>query len=55
MFFKVGSTIIPLHDGIAPQVQHAQHTVAHMNQQLTSIGVQAERINDVALEGITRI
>lgn len=53
MFFKVGSTKIPLHDGMAPQVQHAQHTVTHMNQQLTSIGVQAERVDDVALESIT--
>ena len=49
MFFEVGSTKIALHDGIAPQVQHAQHTVAYMNQQLASIGVQAEGVDDITL------
>ena len=52
MFFEVGCTKIALHDGIAPQVQHAQHTVADMNQQLTSIRMQTEGVDDVTLQNM---
>ena len=55
MFLEVGSTKIALHDGIAPQVQHAQHAVTHVNKQFSSIGVKLERVDHITLHSKPQI
>ena len=55
MLFKVGSTKIALHDGVASQVQHAEHAVTYVNQQFTSIGMKGERVDHITLSSESQV
>ena len=55
MLFEVGSTKIALHDGVASQVQHAEHAVTYVNQQFTSIGMKGERVDHITLSSESQV